>query len=339
MIVWFTTHANRQRRPRWGDQASIEPADGTAHKRPRLLLPIPGWLQLRFARHQIDAQDSGDKLTLEPCLQGLLLLQPRRAWSGVLFSWSAEAEVLWKYEGRPCNAYEADVRDCVYLKHSVPCFAGHSMFVSGGGGVKSPSHLNPFLPLISDELWETPCFGKGMQRGSVRDVLLEWRGRIPDADPESQLPCISIVDPVMQLIKAGDWRDLVLLSLVGGWRQCVDPCLPPAFAATVSRPDIDVVDLSLAELSPAFLLEHIQALRRWSEAIIQHDADSKPMLEDHVKTFEQIALSLTGGHDAVSKLHAGVCLSLFCSNHKLSHVFNFNTSFFPSAHLSNSAQI
>ena len=91
--VWFTTHANGQRR---GDHRAAVGADagrpaagpwGPEMLRPRFRLPCRPWLRQRMANHHVALNCAEIKADLH----GMLLLKPLEAWRGPLTAWHLEA--------------------------------------------------------------------------------------------------------------------------------------------------------------------------------------------------------------------------------------------------------
>ena len=205
---------------------------------------------------------------------------------------------------RPCHSYVAEVLDIVSLHEADPAFA---VAKYRDVGMKSAVHQRPFLPDMDDEhfIWSEPCSTRGEHRGSVKEVLQQWYQECSLENRGRLVPCISFVEPVLQLIARSDWRHVVLGSRMPGWREHVDPWFPFEFAQLVRNVGIYKVDVSMAELSPEFLWEHIAFLKQHAPAIIQHDGDCRQELEEHVQRFETIPIAISGGPDVVATLYGG----------------------------------
>ena len=207
-----------------------------------------------------------------------------------------EADLLWSYEDTPCNSYVAEVQDVVFLE------SGAHVFAKGGLQLRCASHQRPFLPDLDDEshVWSAACVGVGnVHRGTARSILQAWLGRLSPDMRQLQMACVSIVSPVVSLIRVGDWKHIVFMSQSLGWRECVDPWLPVAFAQQVRPPGRQHIDLSKVNLTPELMRRHIGLLRHWAPHIIRADPSAEQDLEEQVEEFERISIALLGGGAAV----------------------------------------
>lgn len=293
--VWFTCHAHLQLRRRM--QADSEDIFGPTLVQPRLRLPRRPWFLQRLELHGVEAHwRTGASDDISPALQGLLRVRPHRAWSGPLTTFSAEADLLWMYEGCPCNSYAAEIIECLFFQKAV------GVVCAEGGrrenALRSSQHGSPFVPsrdVVETALQERLFDLRGVCRGRASDILRGWGGQA------TGMPCISVVEPVMQLVRRGAWRELIFLSGVTGWRRHVDPSLPADFAPSL-RPVGFYKPHNPQDLTPEWITDHVTCLRQWAPSILQQHPDVRGLLEEHVATLTCVASRLRGGSEALDTI-------------------------------------
>ena len=125
--------------------------------------------------------------------------------------------------------------------------------------------------------------------GIVSEVLLAWC-----IDPDSSMPpCISIVDPVAQLMQCGHWKELLFQARSRGW-DLLDRLLPLDFLRQVQHVDWFALDVSKADLTPETLMEHIAFLKGWAPVIELAEPGACGTLQRHVENLSRIAFGLSG---------------------------------------------
>ena len=294
IIVWFSSHAHLDRRVKrqrnvHADLVGLDRREARQAER-RLRLPEASWFKQRLACHGVECSWGAQRLhhdaATQTRLSGLVKLRPALPWQGPLTNWGSEADLLWNYSERPLNSYSADIMDVAFLVEPLEVFA-----LTINETVFRPSVGSTFMPSVTTDLLSGMfCSGPGGGgRRSVREIVESW-GVEWGADVVN-IPCISLPQPVADLMGRGAWHTLLLLARVPGWLH-VDPLLPAGFLTQVRAPGFDEPEDGIA-LTTEFLTESIAFLRQWAPAIIRDDPDAQGALEGLVRVLGTTADALS----------------------------------------------
>ena len=153
-----------------------------------------------------------------------------------------EERLLWEYMHRPSDSFSVEVEALGELEEQILVESCHprpwkQLPAESEGLVHAHHGGGPFMPYLSADLSSSAIrvnIGEFEPvRLSVNKFLDEWDVHISWHD----LPCVSLPEPIYELIRQGSWKHLIFRSggSKGPWKLIHD-LLPPAFAARVPAP-------------------------------------------------------------------------------------------------------
>ena len=238
----------------------------TPHGKLRLQVPKPDWLVARFEAVGVDFVDSVLKTresemrfrTAGLIILGLVQFQAGVPYSGPSTSWSREEWLLFDYNKRPLDAFTVRV-------HSVKQFQERHRVE----GIAGRAGLEPFSADLTVSAFETVLLQDGH---TAKDALDAW-GCFEEAD----IPIINIVDPLWQLICAGQWHSWMLRRSQHLSRVSFPASLHQSLPANNQQFEPHPLD-AVGGIGPCQFQDLATTLRRWTPVI--RDAAAQALGEE-----------------------------------------------------------
>ena len=200
-VVWLASYAHGQRR--------------LTDTRTRCCLPSDAWFTERLnTAGLVPSRNSGQ---IE--LQGLAVLKPGTLQS-TLAARSQEVELLWRYHGRPLDAYSYIVDKIFPCVEPLPLYVRRRVGRGGnnvGGGLDVPIRVTG-----CGFFWPSGCFDDvQLHPPGTEDHGFEQRAAavceklFPEPQALDQIPCVLVVAPIAEFVCRRRWSHIVFLVLWG----------------------------------------------------------------------------------------------------------------------------